>query len=321
MLAERPRHPDTDYSEFEHALARAHPSALRGERIATLMLNVGLRCNLACNLCHHSCSPSHAESMSRDVMLQALSFASESRPELLDITGGEPTLWPLLGELVVAGRGVADRVRVRTNLEALLLPELSEVAHLLAENRVEILASLPATRRGAPDDTRIEALARLSTLGYGDPARGASIALDLAYNPLPGLLARGQDEITDELSASLAPRGVHFRSLLALANVPVGSFSAWLESGGERARYDTALRDGFNPCVLPQLACRHGIEIAWDGTLWDCDFNLAAGVPLTGESRYVGDCLGAPEARHALARRRIAFADHCFACSAGPGSS
>jgi hypothetical protein len=50
MLAERPRHPNTDFSEFERAVQRAGCPGLNRERLATLTLNVGLRCNLACDL-------------------------------------------------------------------------------------------------------------------------------------------------------------------------------------------------------------------------------------------------------------------------------
>jgi radical SAM/Cys-rich protein len=307
-------------SGFERALDECCPSANRAEQLTSLMLNVGLQCNLSCELCHHSCTPQRTETMSRGVMLDALQFASDLRPELLDITGGEPTMWPHLRELVQLGRNVATRMRVRTNLDALLLPEFATVAPTLAENRVEILASLPEALEGRTIGRCVEALSWLTRLGYGDPDLGDSIAVDLAYNPLPGEMPRPQEEIAREFRAALAPHGIRFRSLLAITNVPIGGFAEWLEETNERERYRAGLRDAFNPDVLPRLACRHGIEIAWDGTLWDCDFNLAAGMPLAEGSVYVGDYLGSPVGQLALATRRIHYAEHCFACSAGSGS-
>jgi radical SAM/Cys-rich protein len=284
------------------------------------MVNVGLRCNLACELCHQSSSPERTETMSRGTMLDALHFAADIRPKLIDVTGGEPTLWPHLREFVMLAAEVAPRTRVRTNLEVLLLPELANVAPMLAENRVEILASLPEALECRTIGACIEALHRLAELGYGDPTRAAAAALDLAYNPLPGEMPRAQAEIEAEFRAALAPHGVTFRSLIALTNVPLGGFARWLDEAGEREQYRVGLRNAFNPQVLPNLACRHGIEVAWDGTLWDCDFNLAAGTQMCDEAGHVGEYVGSQVGQIALTTRRISFAEHCFACSAGAGS-
>jgi len=93
--------------------------------------------------------------------------------------------------------------------------------------------------------------------------------------------------------------------------------------------YDDYLRglaDAFNPGVVEAMACRHGLEVAWDGTLWDCDFNLAAGIPPTAGPRTVTELLAASELGEealgaALAARRIGFGRHCYACTAAEGSS
>jgi len=65
------------------------------------------------------------------------------------------------------------------------------------------------------------------------------------------------------------------------------------------------------------LMCRHQVSVGWDGTLYDCDFNLALGLPVNH---------GAPD--HILSfnprelqTRRIVTGEHCFACAAGSGSS
>jgi hypothetical protein len=63
--------------------------------------------------------------------------------------------------------------------------------------------------------------------------------------------------------------------------------------------------------------CRHQISIGWDGTLYDCDFNLALGLRVDH---------GAPDHikrfnPEDLGMRRIVTGDHCFGCTAGSGSS
>ena len=296
------------------------PGVHRAEDLSTLMVNIGLRCNLACELCHQSSSPDRTETMSRGTMIDVLRFAAEIRPRLLDVTGGEPILWPHLREFVMLAREAVPRTRVRTNLDVLLLPEVTNVAPMLAENRVEILASLPEALECRTIGGCVEALRELVELGYGDPARGAAVALDVAYNPLPGEMPRPQDEVEAEFRAALSPHGVTFRSLIAITNVPLGGFARWLDEFDDGETYRVGLRDAFNPEVLPRLACRHGIEIAWDGTLWDCDFNLAARILLADETRHVGEYVGSPVGQTALATRRISFAEHCFACAAGAGS-
>jgi len=55
--------------------------------------------------------------------------------------------------------------------------------------------------------------------------------------------------------------------------------------------------------------CRRQVSVGWDGTLYDCDFNLALGLPLDH---------GAPDhiryfTPAALKRRRIVTGNHCSA--------
>jgi radical SAM/Cys-rich protein len=286
------------------------------------MLNVGMACDLSCELCHHSCSPLRTESMPLEVMLDALRFAAEVRPGLLDITGGEPTLWPHLTECLNLARGLGLRTRVRTNAVSLLLTDTVGVAAMIAESGTEVLASMPEHLEtgGRKLHESIEALQLLVSLGYGDTAAGG-LALDLAYNPAPGALPRPQQELEDELRRALRPHGIRFRSLLAITTVEAGRFEAWLNDHREIEHYRQTLRSQFNPDVVPRLACRHGITIDWNGTLWDCDFNLATLTPLAEEPRLAPALVGSVVGQAALATRRISFAEHCFACTAGAGSS
>jgi len=48
--------------------------------------------------------------------------------------------------------------------------------------------------------------------------------------------------------------------------------------------------------------------------LYDCDFNLAADLPLGGKKTHISETEGPPEPGSP-----IAVGDHCFACAAGSG--
>lgn len=317
------------HAHFVERLASANPGARRAVCIDTLMLNVGLRCNLECVHCHQSSSPLRTESMTRETMLEALQLAAMLHPGRLDITGGEPTLWPHLRELISAATAHDIPVRVRTNLVALADPARAALAPFFAENDVAILASLPgvsaravAEQRGGIFDETISVLRALAALGYGsgDPR----LVLDLAYNPPLGTSPRPQALLAEEFRLALEPLGVRFDELLVIANVPAGRFAERLLSSGDYSAELDRLAGAFNPDVLGELACRCGVEVAWDGSLVDCDFNLGAGLRVVDGPRTLAEALALADAGadvlHAIAGRRIAFGPHCFACAAGSGS-
>lgn len=313
--------PTTRPSDFARTVAEAFPYASTPERVDTLMLNVGLSCDLSCAHCHHACSPDRLEVMSRTTLHAALRLAEELRPALVDVTGGEPALYAHIRELVELAHNAGLPVRVRTNLIALARPESADLPALFARTGTHLLASVPggATPSGPETDlaphwqTPISVLRNLASYGYGY----GSLSLELAHNPAIGELPESQEALESELRFALEPRGVRFTSVLSIANVPVGRLAQQLDERGETAAYRELLRCAFNPAVAAALECRHGLEVAWDGTLWDCDFNLAAGLPPATGPLTVWELLADPSA---LAERRIGFGPHCFACTAGAGS-
>jgi len=344
----------TRVPRFAERVLAASPRADTPERIETLMLNIGLRCVASCAHCHHSCTPNRTEVMSRDTMLDAVRLAELLRPELVDITGGEPEEFAHLPELIERLRDAGITTRVRTNLVALARPENAALTELFAARGVRVLASLPGTSAAAIDaqrgsawwETASEVLRRLNELGYGRGSEGGSargygcgsergsargsgcggLILDLAYNPPTGELSRPQIELETEFRVALEPLGVRFDSLLAINNVPVGRMRTRMQADDTYHDYLQHLSDAFNPAVVDATACRHGLEIAWDGSLWDCDFNLAAGTrvaagPLTVTELLAASERGAADLDAALAARRIGFGPHCYACTAAEGSS
>ncbi|MBU4556906.1 MAG: DUF3641 domain-containing protein [Actinobacteria bacterium] len=321
--------PESAATRFAQRVERANPTATSAASLNTLMINIGLRCDMACAHCHQSSSPVRPENMSRETMLDSMRLADILRPALLDITGGEPTLWEHLPEMVGIARGADRPMRIRTNLVALARPQSAGLPSLLARQGVSLLASLPgvtaadvAEQRGAAFAPSLAVLRLLATLGYanGDP----SLRLDLAYNPPLGELPRPTTEIAEEFRLALEPLGVRFNDLLVIANVPAGRFAHRLKLRGEYDAHISRLDDAFNPDILGELSCRHGIEIAWDGGFADCDFNLGAGLRVVDGPRDLFAALGIADSggdiHAALATRRIAFGPHCFACTVGAGS-
>ncbi|MGC8492788.1 MAG: DUF3641 domain-containing protein, partial [Syntrophobacteraceae bacterium] len=88
----------------------------------------------------------------------------------------------------------------------------------------------------------------------------------------------------------------------------------WLMDSGNFEAYMRKLTESFNACTLPGLMCRTLVSVSWDGYLYDCDFNLARGIPLGGRAIHVSRLEGPPAPGTA-----IAVGEHCYACTAGPG--
>ena len=110
--------------------------------------------------------------------------------------------------------------------------------------------------------------------------------------------------------------GITFTRLISLANMPVGRFRAYLRRLKQEREYVQLLQKSCNRNILEKLMCRKNVSIDWDGTLYDCDFNLALKTPITGASTRVEKF-----SRETLATRRIVTGEHCLGYTAGDGSS
>lgn len=310
-------------NDFDKEVARHDPEALRCVAIDTIQVNLGRVCDLACAHCHLDCSPKRSESMSRETMDLVLEAVGALEGALVDITGGAPEIHPEFRNFVSALRDLGREVLVRTNLTALLLPGSEGLMEFLREREVGLAASLPcyteenvrAQRGEGVFEKCVEALERLNALGY---AREGGPSLDLVYNPGGASLPGEQKTLEKDYRRELAKRhGIVFNKLLTIANMPVGRFREHLRREGREAAYMKTLVEGFNPATLRSLMCRHQICIDWDGHLYDCDFNLALGVTVDH-----GAPSGVAAFDHRLLEgRRVVTGSHCFACTAGHGSS
>jgi len=79
------------------------------------------------------------------------------------------------------------------------------------------------------------------------------------------------------------------------------------------------LAENFNPKTIDQLMCRSLLSVGWDGSIYDCDFNQMLALPLRDSS---GDKLHISTISPAqVENSSITVGDHCYACTAGSGSS
>ncbi len=310
-------------NDFDRTTAPYLPRGLVAQGIGTVQVNLGRHCNLACKHCHLECSSQREEMMSWAVMQQVMRIVQRSQCSLVDITGGAPELHENFGDFVQALAQTRTRVQVRTNFVALLEPKCRGVTQLLRNQGVSIVGSLPCyveenvdAQRGKNTYQRsIEAIQELNQLGYGRPD---GLPLDLVYNPAGAFLSGNQSELEVAYRRELGQRfGVQFTRLRVLTNMPLGRFKAVLEAGGGADAYMTQLKEAFNPETLQGVMCRHQVCVDWDGTLYDCDFNVALRLPVNhGVSNRI-EAFDGP----ALERRRVVTGPHCFGCTAGAGSS
>ena len=324
MPAVRTRLPIAERSapSFELALA-GHGLELRRAETKTLQINVGKVCNQACHHCHVEAGPKRTESMTRTVAERVVALLAES-PSVttVDITGGAPELNPSFRWLVEEARRLGRHVIDRCNLTVLFEPGMDDLAEFLAEREVEIVASLPCYSAKNVDEQRghgvfaksIAGLKRLNALGYG--RSGGERRLNLVYNPNGAFLPPAQDGLEATYKAKLAEDfGIAFDHLFTITNVPIARYADYLDERGQFDAYMSLLVAHLNPATVTGLMCRSLISVGWDGAVYDCDFNQMLELPL-GAARTIFELDSL-----ALEGQPIASGAHCFACTAGSGSS
>ena len=300
---------------------------VRRAALEALQVNLTYRCNQRCLHCHVNAGPTRSESMS-DECLALLQRVIDAHPvQTLDLTGGAPEMHPRFREIVEHARREGLRVIDRCNLTILGEPGFEDLAEFLAAQGVEVTASLPCYSRDNVDRQRgdgvfaasIAGLRRLNALGYGRP--GGGLVLNLVYNPQGPSLPPPQAALEADYRRHLAEDfGIVFDHLLCITNQPIARFGSTLVSKGQFAAYMQLLRDSYRPQNLAGLMCRSLVSVDWQGYLYDCDFNQMLDLPLQliGRDRaHLRDLLERPR----LEGNPIVSRDHCFACTAGQGSS
>jgi len=317
-----------EQGNFELTLNSHGWQELTPSKLEIFQINLGKLCNMTCNHCHVDAGPDRKENMDRETIDACLRALDQTEAHTVDITGGAPELNPhfryLVEQCVIRGKHVIDRC----NLTVLLLPKMVDLPQWFADRGVEVVCSLPHYHQVNTDKQRgdgtftqsIEALHRLNAVGYGqgDPQR----QLTLVSNPTDATLSCNQAARLEQIwkQGLLEEHNIQFDRLIAINNMPIARHLEWLEQSGNLQGYMELLVNSFNPATISGLMCRNTISVAWDGRLYDCDFNQMLELQLASPSNTQ-----APHIRDfnpiLLAQRQIITGRHCFGCTAGKGSS
>jgi len=148
--------------------------------------------------------------------------------QTLDLTGGAPEINKYFKHLVTTARKLGIRVIDRCNLTILSEPGHEDLARFLADNQVEVVASLPCYTEDNVDEQRgngvfnasINGLQQLNALGYGKP--GTGLSLNLVYNPTGPFLPPAQDQLELDYKKHLAVNfNIEFNNLFTITNMPI----------------------------------------------------------------------------------------------------
>ncbi|WP_010321955.1 arsenosugar biosynthesis radical SAM (seleno)protein ArsS [Marinobacterium stanieri] len=297
--------------------------SLQRAQTQTLQVNLGYRCNQTCVHCHVNAGPNRTEMMD-DALIDLIPHVLKARNiGTLDLTGGAPELHPRFRDLVREARALGVNVIDRCNLTILFEDDQNGLAEFLAEQQVEVVASLPCysvenvdKQRGkGVFDLSIAGLQKLNALDYGQP--DSNLLLNLVYNPQGPFLPPPQQALEADYRRELEEHfGIQFSQLFTITNMPIKRFGSMLVSKGQFAPYMQLLKDNFSEANLDNLMCRSTISVDWQGRLYDCDFNQQLELAVPGQTRTLKDLLEADLDGHS-----ICTGDHCYGCTAGQGSS
>ena len=305
---------------FDQKLAESRLSLRRGE-LQILQINVGRQCNQACRHCHVDAGPWRTEMVQEATAKRIGAWIEEHRPRVVDITGGAPELSAFFGYFVETSRAVGAHVIDRNNLTIIEEAGFEYLPAYLAEQQVEVIASLPCYSAENVNRQRgngvfaksIAALKKLNAVGYG-----TVLPLNLVYNPLGPKLPGPQAELEADYKEILERDfGIVFHRLYTITNQPITRFAEDLRQQGKWDEYTRLLLDAFNPATVEGLMCRNTLSVDYLGQIYDCDFNQMLGLQLqNGKKLCLWDVTPAM-----LANREIQTGTHCLACTAGAGSS
>ncbi len=305
---------------------------LAATKIETLQINITKLCNQTCLHCHVDASPKRKEQMDLDSINRCLEIlASNDSIKNLDLTGGAPELNPNFDYFVREARKLNKHIMVRHNLTVTIdgNPVTGESKEYLpefyAENRVEVISSLPYYQQYFTDKQRgegvfeksIESILLLNNQGFGK--KGTGLELNFVYNPVGAFLPASQESLEADFKRELYKKyEIEFNKLFVITNMPINRFKQQLERLRAYDEYMTKLVNAFNPTAAQDVMCRSLISISHDGRIYDCDFNqmLEMDIVMDHEPMTIFNF-----DYNKLLNREIMFGSHCYGCTAGSGSS
>jgi len=315
---------NTDITPFSDVLKKSSLFPLRSENIDVLQVNLGKMCNQVCSHCHVDAGPDRKEIMTRQTMQLCLNAIESSNCSIVDLTGGAPEMNPEFRWFVAQLSQKGKKVIVRCNLTIIVAnKKYHDLPEFFKKHKVEVVSSLPCYTSSNTDaqrgkgvfDKSIKALQMLNNVGYG--MEGSGLILNLVYNPggafLPPVQSLLEQDYKKELSENF---NIHFNSLFAITNVPISRFLDYLVKSNKYEEYMETLLNSFNPEAAANVMCKNTISVGWDGYLYDCDFNQILELKVGTKAQHLSEFNF-----NELNKRNIIINQHCFACTAGAGSS
>jgi radical SAM/Cys-rich protein len=313
--------PPMEWIEPFASCLNRHGLHLWRNETTTLQINIGLHCHQFCRHCHQEASPDRKEIMDEKTIREVVFFAQQGRFRTIDITGGAPELHPHLIHMIQELAPLTPRLMLRTNLVSLADPKQAELIEICRALRVVLLASFPSLdplqmefqRGNGVFNKSIASLKYLNSLGYG--REESDLELNLVSNPTEASLPISQEAIEEKYRVHLLKNWqITFHHLFSFTNVPLGRFRQWLKESQNLENYLRTLVEKFNPTTVSGLMCRSLLSVSWEGYLYDCDFNLAHGLPFNGRKTHITEIKELPPPG-----TPIAFSEHCYACTAQSG--
>jgi radical SAM/Cys-rich protein len=310
--------------KFNKALTDHSLPLLKPKALEILQINLGYMCNLTCEHCHVDAGPDRKEIMEKSTLELLLALVDKEKITCVDLTGGAPEMHPdfiwFVSEL--SKRNV--RTLVRSNLTILVANKTyRKLPQFFKENKVEIVASLPCYTQENVDKQRgdgvfnksIEAIKILNEIGYG--VEGSGLILNLVFNPGGAGLPGNQQALEADYKRILGKDwGITFNFLFTITNLPVSRFLDFLIASKRYEEYMLKLVNAFNPAAVDGVMCKNTLSIDWQGFIYDCDFNQMLNLKIAHKKQHIKD-FDIAEAND----RSIIVGQHCFACTAGAGSS
>jgi radical SAM/Cys-rich protein len=315
---------ENGFSHFDEKYELVGEGPLTARNIEILQVNVGKMCNQVCKHCHVDAGPDRKEIMTTETMQHCLDALAQTDIPTVDLTGGAPEMNPNFKWFVTEIKKLARHVIVRSNLTILESNGFEDYAGFMANNKTEIISSLPYYRKSFTDKQRgegvfvksIKAIKKLNALGYGKEDSG--LIIGLVYNPVGAYLPPSQSELEQDYKRELKNNfDIEFNNLYTITNMPISRFLDYLIQSGNYESYMQKLVDSFNPVAAANVMCKFTLSVGWDGQLYDCDFNQMLELNMDhGAPKNIKDFDSS-----LIENRRIVTGQHCYGCTAGAGSS
>jgi radical SAM/Cys-rich protein len=297
---------------------------IKKEHIETLQINIGLKCNQACKHCHVNSSPLRTEKMSYEIISLIPKVIEKYKIKTLDITGGAPEMHPEFRNLITTLSDKNIDIIDRCNLTIFFEDGFEDLPQFLAKNNVIVTASLPCYEKDNVElqrgygvfDKSINALKILNDLGYGKQKDG--LQLNLVYNPVNPVLPPSQVILEEDYKRILFEKyNISFNNLYTITNMPINRYADSLNRENKLDSYYKLLKENFNKNNLENLMCKKTISVNWQGQIYDCDFNQQINLKGNKGPKTLSDLMN----KSFKFDYGVSVKEHCFACTAGAGSS